>query len=102
MRRPHSGQVSRAPHSGQSFQATFTSAPHAGQANRTSGCPHIGHTFHVSLTGSPQAVHLFFGSIPTLLIVGPSIAESRRISTVQLRHFDNCLVTLDTLQFSLY
>ena len=55
MRRPQTAQISRALHSGQSFQFSCTGFAQAGQAGRPTGASHTGHTFQLLFSGSPQA-----------------------------------------------
>jgi hypothetical protein len=55
MRRPQAAQISRALHSGQSFQFSCTGFVQTGQTCRPTGASHTGHTFQVLLSGSPQA-----------------------------------------------
>ena len=48
-------QISRALHSGQSFQFSRTGFAQAGQTGCPTGASHTGHTFQVLFSGSPQA-----------------------------------------------
>lgn len=46
-----------APHSGQSFQVGFSSAPQLAQTGACSCCPHSGHSFQLGFTSAPQPGH---------------------------------------------